>query len=53
MKVMMERLGVVASFNRPLVTNGNPFFEAVFRTCKYLATWPSRDFASIAPASDN
>ncbi|SNX67529.1 integrase-like protein [Cereibacter ovatus] len=35
MKVTMERLGVIASFSRPRVSNDNPFSEALFRTCKY------------------
>ena len=52
MKVTMERLGVVASFSRPRVSNDNPFSEALFRTCKYGPTWPSRGFASIEAARD-
>lgn len=52
MKVTMERLGVVASFSRPRVSNDNPFSEALFRTCKYVPTWPSRGFASIEAARD-
>jgi putative transposase len=50
MKVTMERLGVVASFSRPRVSNDNPFSEALFRTCKYAPTWPRRGFASIEQA---
>jgi transposase InsO family protein len=52
MKVTMERLGVVASFSRPRVSNDNPFSEALFRTCKYVPTWPSRGFASAEAARD-
>jgi putative transposase len=47
MKVTMERLGVTASFSRPRVSNDNPFSEALFRTCKYVPTWPTKGFASI------
>jgi len=50
MKVTMERLGVTASFSRPRVSNDNPFSEALFRTCKYTPTWPTRGFATIAEA---
>ena len=50
MKVTMERLGVIASFSRPRVSNDNPFSEALFRTCKYVPTWPAKGFASIEEA---
>jgi transposase InsO family protein len=50
MKVTMERLGVMASFSRPRVSNDNPFSEALFRTCKYAPTWPARGFAPIEEA---
>ena len=52
MKVTMERLGVIASFSRPRVSNDNPFSEALFRTCKHVPGWPPRGFASIAAARD-
>jgi len=50
MKVTMERLGVIPSFSRPRVSNDNPFSEALFRTCKYVPTWPTKGFASIEAA---
>ena len=50
MKVTMERLGVVASFSRPRVSNDNPFSEALFRTCKYVPAWPAKGFGSIEEA---
>ena len=50
MKVTMERLGVVASFSRPRVSNDNPYSEALFRTCKYVPAWPAKGFASIEEA---
>lgn len=50
MKVTMERLGVIASFSRPRVSNDNPFSEALFRTCKCGPTWPAKGFASIEDA---
>lgn len=50
MKTTMERLGVIPSFSRPRVSNDNPFSEALFRTCKYVPTWPTRGFATIEDA---
>lgn len=50
MKVTMERLGVTPSFSRPRVSNDNPFPEALFRTGKYVPTWPAKGFASIEEA---
>ena len=50
MKTTMERLGVIASFSRPRVSNDNPFSEALFRTCKYVPSWPARGFATIEKA---
>jgi hypothetical protein len=35
MVVTLERLGVLASFSRPGVSNDNPYSEALFRTLKY------------------
>lgn len=50
MKATMERLGIIASFSRPRVSNDNPFSEALFRTCKYMPDWPSRGFATLDAA---
>lgn len=50
MKTTMERLGVIASFSRPRVSNDNPFSEALFRTCKYVPSWPAQGFATIGDA---
>jgi hypothetical protein len=50
MKVTMDRLGVTASFSRPRVSNDSPFSEALFRTCKYVPTWPAKGFASAEEA---
>jgi putative transposase len=46
MKVTLERLGVIASYSRPRVSDDNPFSEALFRTCKYRPDWPTSGFAS-------
>tara|TARA_R110002124_G_scaffold131309_2_gene293568 strand:+ start:379 stop:1440 length:1062 start_codon:yes stop_codon:yes gene_type:complete len=50
MKVTLEKLGIAASYNRPRVSNDNPFSEALFRTCKYRPDWPSKGFATKADA---
>jgi putative transposase len=50
MKVTMEKLGITASYNRPRVSNDNPFSEALFRTCKYHPEWPTKGFATKADA---
>ena len=50
MTATLERLGVIASYSRPRVSDDNPFSEALFRTCKYRPNWPSNGFASKAEA---
>lgn len=50
MLATMERLGVVASFSRPRVSDDNPFSESCFRTLKYRPEYPERPFASIEEA---
>ena len=46
MKVTLEKLGIMASYSRPRVSNDNPFSEALFRTCKYRRDWPSKGFVT-------
>lgn len=46
----LQRLGVVASFSRPHVSDDNPYSEALFRTLKYRPGYPSRPFATIEAA---
>lgn len=50
MLATLERLGVVASFSRPHVSDDNPFAEALFRTMKYRPEYPSKPFATLAEA---
>jgi putative transposase len=50
MVVTLERLGVLASFSRPGVSNDNPFSEALFRTLKYRPDYPTLPFADLAAA---
>jgi len=46
----LQRLGVVASFSRPSVSDDNPFSESLFKTLKYHQSYPSRPFATINDA---
>ncbi len=50
MLATLQRLGVVASFSRPRVSDDNPFSEALFRTVKYCREYPSGPFASLEAA---
>ena len=50
MLATLQRLGVVASFSRPGVSDDNPFSEALFRTMKYRPAYPSNGFASLDQA---
>lgn len=50
MLATLQRLGVVASFSRPSVSDDNPFAEAIFRTMKYRPGYPKTPFADVAAA---
>jgi transposase InsO family protein len=50
MLATLRGLGITASFNRPSVSNDNPFSEAIFRTLKYRPNFPTKPFASLADA---
>ena len=50
MVATLERLGVLASFSRPSVSNDNPFSESLFRTLKYRPEYPAQPFADLATA---
>src|SRR5438309_6967021 len=47
----LQWLGVVPSFSRPHVSNDNPYSEALFRTLKHTAGYPSLPFADLACAN--
>lgn len=47
MLATLQRLGIVASFSRPSVSDDNPYSEALFRTLKYRPEYPRRPFNSI------
>lgn len=50
MKAKLEELGITSSFNRPRVSNDNPFSESLFRTLKYCPLWPSSGFSNLNDA---
>lgn len=50
MVATLERLGVLASFSRPSVSNDNPYSESLFRTLKYRPDYPAHPFADLAAA---
>lgn len=50
MLATLQRLGVIASFSRPSVSDDNPYAEALFRTLKYRPGYPRKPFASIEAA---
>ncbi len=50
MLATLQRLGIVASFSRPSVSNDNPYSESLFGTMKYLPSYPDKPFASLTHA---
>jgi putative transposase len=50
MLATLHRLGVLASFSRPRVSDDNPYAEALFRTLKHRPGYPRKPFESIDTA---
>lgn len=50
MVATLQRLGIVASFSRPSVSDDNPYSEALFRTLKYRPEYPQKPFPSLEAA---
>lgn len=50
MVATLERLGVLASYSRPNVSNDNAYSESLFRTLKYCLAYPAHPFADRAAA---
>lgn len=50
MLATMQSLGIVPSFSRPSVSDDNPFSEALFKTLKYVPSYPRKPFASLEAA---
>ena len=51
-KAKMEELGVISSYNRPRVSNDNRYVESLFRTLKYVPSWPDKGFEDIESCRD-
>jgi putative transposase len=52
MLATLDRLGIVASFSRPRVSDDNPYSEALFRTLKYRPSYPGGPFKSLEAARE-
>jgi transposase InsO family protein len=50
MLATMQTLGIIPSFSRPSVSDDNPFSEALFRTLKYVPSYPRKPFSSLDAA---
>jgi transposase InsO family protein len=50
MQATLQKLGVIPSFSRPMVSDDNPFSESLFRTMKYRPEYPAGAFKSIKNA---
>ena len=50
MLATLQKLGIVASFSRPSVSDDNPYSEALFRTLKYRPEYPQKPFDTIEAA---
>ncbi len=50
MKAKLEALGITPSYNRPRVSNDNPYSESLFRTFKYRPEYPVKGFATVNAA---
>lgn len=46
-KAKMEELHITSSYSRPRVSDDNPYVESLFRTLKYVPSWPSKGFAEL------
>ena len=47
MLATLQKLGVVPSFSRPMVSDDNPYSESLFRTMKYRPEYPSKPFENL------
>jgi putative transposase len=52
MLATLQKLGVVPSFSRPMVSDDNPYSESLFRTMKYRPEYPGKAFDSLSHAQN-
>mgnify|MGYP001814690833 CR=1 FL=1 len=50
MQATLQRMGVIPSFSRPMVSDDNPYSESLFRTMKYRPEYPSGAFETLEHA---
>lgn len=50
LKATLERLGIIASYSRPSVSDDNPYIESLFGTMKTRVGYPKKPFESLAEA---
>lgn len=50
MLATLQKLGVMASFSRPSVSNDNAYSESLFKTLKYVPEYPTEGFKSLEEA---
>ena len=50
MQATLQKLGVIPSFSRPMVSDDNPYSESLFRTMKYRPEYPSGAFETLEQA---
>ena len=50
MLATLQKLGVVPSFSRPSVSDDNPYSESLFRTLKYVPSYPNQPFQDLESA---
>lgn len=46
-KAKMDELGITSSYSRPRVSDDNPYVESLFRTVKYMPSWPTKGFNDL------
>ena len=50
LKATLERLGVIASYSRPSVSDDNPYVESLFGTMKTRVGYPNKPFETLDQA---
>ncbi|ELD1800000.1 DDE-type integrase/transposase/recombinase [Vibrio fluvialis] len=46
-RAKMDELGITSSYSRPRVSDDNPYVESLFRTVKYIPSWPIKGFEQL------
>nr|WP_235424866.1 IS3 family transposase [Vibrio vulnificus] len=46
-RAKMDELGISSSYSRPRVSDDNPYVESLFRTVKYMPSWPTKGFEQL------